>query len=137
MSARSTSPTSKGSNNNHTFALQNDAATYRDLLLFEERLKSNAANLQQRKAKYQLFLVNLVLVIVLLLAEVLFLSPDSSLLVIPYRYVAQRLLPQTYADRDVTLHSYIAQGLLFVSVTSLVLFFASGMYGEKIGYANK
>jgi hypothetical protein len=31
----------------------NDATTYRDLLLFEERLKSNAANLQHRKSRYQ------------------------------------------------------------------------------------
>jgi hypothetical protein len=27
--------------------------------------------------------------------------------------------------------------LLFVSVTTLVLFFASGMYSEKIAYANQ
>lgn len=30
-----------------------DAATYRDLLLFEERLKSNAAVLNRRKHRYQ------------------------------------------------------------------------------------
>jgi hypothetical protein len=32
---------------------QNDVATYRDLLLFEERLKTTAASLQRRKSRYQ------------------------------------------------------------------------------------
>jgi hypothetical protein len=35
------------------------------------------------------------------------------------------------------LHPYFASGLLFVGVTTLVLFFASGMYSEKIAYANQ
>lgn len=42
------SPSSKGS-----FAPPNDNTTYRDLLLFEERLKTNALNLQRRKSRYQ------------------------------------------------------------------------------------
>jgi len=48
MAPRSTPPLSKGS-----YHPPNDAATYRDLLLFEERLKTNAASLQGRKARYQ------------------------------------------------------------------------------------
>lgn len=49
-----------------------------------------------------------------------------------------RVLPDLYAeDTEVTVHPYFASGLLFVSVTTLVLFFASGMYSEKIGYANR
>jgi hypothetical protein len=36
-----------------TFYPPNDPATYRDLLMFEERLKSNAASLQRRKSRYQ------------------------------------------------------------------------------------
>jgi len=36
-----------------SFGPPNDSATYRDLLLFEERLKTNAANLQRRKSRYQ------------------------------------------------------------------------------------
>lgn len=32
---------------------QDDVATYRDLLLFEERLKMTAAALQRRKLRYQ------------------------------------------------------------------------------------
>ena len=47
MAPRSTPPP-KGS-----FYSQIDNATYRDLLLFEERLKTNAASLQKRKSRYQ------------------------------------------------------------------------------------
>ncbi|KAF9474847.1 hypothetical protein BDN70DRAFT_884406 [Pholiota conissans] len=123
------STSSKGS-----FGPSNDNATYRDLLLFEERLKTNAANLQRRKARYQLFLFQLLLVIAFLLLEVI-LPPQTSILSIPYRIVLQRVLPGS--DSKATLHPYIASGLLFVSVTTLALVFASGMYAEKIAYANK
>ncbi|PPQ86177.1 hypothetical protein CVT25_006920 [Psilocybe cyanescens] len=123
---------SKGS-----FGPPNDSATYRDLLLFEERLKTNAANLQRRKSRYQLFLFQLLAVIAFLLCEVV-LPPHISILSIPLRIILQRLLPEIYTpDTDVTVHPYFSSGLLFVSVTTLVLFFASGMYSEKIAYANK
>jgi len=117
-----------------SFCPPNDNATYKDLLLFEERLKINAASLQRRKSRYQLFLLQLLLVIAFLLSEVL-LSPSISLLAIPYKFILQRLFPPS--ESEITLHPYVASGLLFVSVTTLVLFFASGMYSEKIGYANK
>ena len=139
---------SKGS-----FSPPNDNATYKDLLLFEERLKINAASLQRRKSRYQrnvlysvglmrahlfaVFLLQLLLVIAFLLSEVL-LPPSSSLLAIPYKFILQRLLPDIYtSESEITLHPYVASGLLFVNVTTLVLFFASGMYSEKIAYANK
>jgi hypothetical protein len=35
----------------------NDVNTYRDLLLFEERLKTNAASLNRRKRRYECVLV--------------------------------------------------------------------------------
>lgn len=38
---------------NGAFYPASDAATYRDLLLFEERLKTNAASLNRRKHRYQ------------------------------------------------------------------------------------
>ena len=38
---------------------------------------------------------------------------------------------------EVHVHPYFTLGLLSVSVTTLVLFFASGMYSEKIAYANR
>ncbi|PCH37602.1 hypothetical protein WOLCODRAFT_110180 [Wolfiporia cocos MD-104 SS10] len=125
-----------------------DAATYRDLLLFEERLKTNAASLTRRKRRYQLFLAQLALVIVFLLCEVLL---HAQLLAIPYRAVLGRLYALRHGRgaagggdeglpewaRDAEVHPYVASGLLFVAVTTLVLFFASGMYSEKIGYANR
>jgi hypothetical protein len=136
----------------------NDAATYRDLLLFEERLKTNAASLQGRKGRYQcmyqfrtlslvamfetfffsVFLLQLLLLIAFLLSEVLL---QTTFLAIPYRFVLHQALPEIYGEKEkleaVRLHPYFASGLLFVSVTTLVLFFASGMYSEKIAYANQ
>ncbi|KAF9267566.1 hypothetical protein L218DRAFT_895027 [Marasmius fiardii PR-910] len=129
MPPRSTPPPTKSSNN--------EPSVYRDLLLFEERLKSTAASLQKRKSRYQLFLLQLLIIIAFLLWEVL-MPPQSSILAIPYNALLQRCLPDFYRpDRLVTLHPYFTSGLLFVSVTTLVLFFASGMYSEKIAYANK
>lgn len=78
------------------------------------------------------FLIQLLIVIGLLLSEVLL---KTTFLAIPFKYV----LPETYGGDVVVaeIHSYVASGLLFVSVTTLVLFFASGMYTERIAYANK
>ncbi|KAJ7103780.1 hypothetical protein C8R44DRAFT_808148 [Mycena epipterygia] len=116
---------------------QNDVATYRDLLLFEERLKTTAASLQRRKSRYQLFLFQLLLIIVFLLAEVL-LPPHISLIAIPCKLALRRVLPDIYTeDTEVHIHPYFSSGLLFVSVTTLALFFASGTYSDKISYANK
>jgi Spo7-like protein len=81
------------------------------------------------------FLIQLIVTIIFLLGEVLL---QTSLLVVPYRFILQRALPDIYTpDVDIILHPYVASGLLFVGVTTLVLFFASGMYSEKIGYANR
>lgn len=83
----------------------------------------------------QVFLAQLLLAIGFLLSEVLL---QTSFLTIPYKFVLQRALPDIYTDDSkVELHPYFASGLLFVSVTTLVLFFASGMYSEKIAYANQ
>ncbi|KAI0294919.1 hypothetical protein BC826DRAFT_1009363 [Russula brevipes] len=118
-----------------SFFPPNDQATYRDLLLFEERLKTNALILNRRKSRYQFFLVQLIFAIIFLLCEVLL---DTSFLSVPYQYLLRRALPSVYGpDVDVRLHSYVASGLLFVSVTTLLLFFATGLYSEKIGYANR
>ncbi|KAI0633941.1 hypothetical protein C8Q77DRAFT_1217309 [Trametes polyzona] len=137
MPPRPAPPTPSGS-----FYPPNDAATYRDLLLFEERLKTNAASLHRRKRRYQLFLFQLLVIIAFLLCEVLL---QTNFLGVPYTWLLRRALPELYpASRHgggdaeiVRVHPYFASGLLFVAVTTLVLFFASGMYSEKIGYANK
>jgi Spo7-like protein len=138
-----------------SFFPPNDPATYRDLLLFEERLKTNALILNRRKSRYQcmsylhlpfselflhitsrlVFLVQLIFAIIFLLCEVLLHTPFLS---VPYQYLLRRAFPNIYgSDVEVRLHPYVASGLLFVSVTTLLLFFATGLYSEKIGYANR
>ncbi|KAI9444748.1 hypothetical protein H4582DRAFT_1911016 [Lactarius indigo] len=118
-----------------SFFPPNDQATYRDLLLFEERLKTNALTLNRRKSRYQFFLVQLIIAIIFLLCEVLL---DTSFLSVPYQYFLRRTLPSVYRpESEVHLPPYVASGLLFVSVTTLLLFFATGLYSEKIGYANR
>ncbi|KAJ7594108.1 hypothetical protein C8J56DRAFT_820476 [Mycena floridula] len=120
-----------------SFYPPNDPSTYRDLLLFEERLKSTAASLQSRKSRYQLFLIQLLLFIAFFLTEVI-LPPHASLLAIPCKLVLTFVLPNIYTpETELRLHPYIGSGLLLIGVTTLALFFASGMYTEKIAYANK
>ncbi|KAG7451502.1 uncharacterized protein BT62DRAFT_991041 [Guyanagaster necrorhizus] len=117
----------------------NDSATYRDLLLFEERLKSNAASLQARKSRYQLFLLQLLLSTLFLLIEIV-LPPESSLLLNPYRAIHASLFssrPDFRPPVEIPFYPYLPTTLLLISLTTLVLFFASGMYSEKIAYANK
>lgn len=141
------------------FAPPSDPATYSDLLLFENRLKGNALSLNRRKSRYQcafpfdvrlfsiyrqisltcplVFLAQLILVICFLLSEVLL---QTSFLIIPYKLVLCYVFPEVYpstADVDAQLHPYFTSGLLFVAVTTLVLFLATGVYAEKIGYANR
>jgi hypothetical protein len=82
------------------------------------------------------FLLHLLVVIAFLLTEVI-LPQESSLLSIPCKFAIQKILPDSYHRTEFAIHPYITTGLLFISVTTLVLFFASGMYSEKIGYANK
>ncbi|UZJ54256.1 hypothetical protein CBS101457_003576 [Exobasidium rhododendri] len=90
-----------------------DSQTYRDLLIFEERLKQNAARLVKRKKKYQTFLV-LLCATISFFAYTVFLDP-------------QEWQP---------LH-YLNVSILLVTGTMLFLFFASGMYAERITAANK
>lgn len=57
---------------------------------------------------------------------------------IPYKLALRKAFPDTYGEEvHVHLHPFIAKGLLLVTVTTLALFFASGLYSEKIGYANR
>ena len=79
--------------------------------------------------------MQLLIIILFLLSEVLL---QTQFLFYPYRLVLRRVLPDVHTDDvDAVLHMYFASGLLFVSLTTLVLFFASGTYSEKIGYANR
>ncbi|EPT01201.1 hypothetical protein FOMPIDRAFT_1120828 [Fomitopsis schrenkii] len=131
MPPRSSSSRSGG----RGFQPAHDAATYRDLLLFENRLKTNVLSLNRRKHRYQLFLAQLLIIIAFLSSEVLL---QTNLLSIPYMLLLRNVLPEVYGEvRDVSISPYFTTGLLLVSVMTLVLFFASGMYSEKIGYANR
>lgn len=136
-----------------SFHPPNDVATYRDLLLFEERLKTNAANLRRRKSRYQcmrkltlsfytacssslmtscaVFLAQLLLVIAILLSDVLL---YTSFLAFPLNLLLSHIWPDY---PPIIAHPYVPSALLFISVTTLVLFYASGVYAEKIGYANR
>jgi len=130
MAARRTPPPQKGA-----FYPTSDVATHRDLLRFEERLKTNAAILKRRKSRYQVFLVQLLAAICFLLSETFL---QTSFMALSYKFVLRKSLPHAYSeDFDVQLHPYFAKGLLLVAVTTLILFFASGLYEEKIGYANR
>ncbi|KAF9781179.1 hypothetical protein BJ322DRAFT_1101241 [Thelephora terrestris] len=134
MPPRSTPPTMipKGS-----FHPPRDTATYSDLLMFEERLKSNASVLKRRKRRYQLFLFQLLALISFLVCEVCL---QLNLLDIPFHFLLFRMFPTLYSPEDMAdihVHPYLTLGLLSVSVTTLVLFFASGLYSEKIAYANR
>jgi hypothetical protein len=84
---------------------------------------------------HTVFLAQLIIAIIFLLCEVLL---NTSFLAVPYQYFLRRALPSVYGpDAEVHLPTYVASGLLFVFVTTLLLFFATGLYSEKIGYANR
>ena len=79
-----------------------------------------------------------------LLALILFLAGEVflqlNLLDIPFHFALRRTFPTLYSPEeiaDVHVHQYLTLGLLSVFVTTLVLFFASGTYSEKIAYANR
>jgi hypothetical protein len=81
------------------------------------------------------FLFHLLIAIAFLLSEVLL---QTSFLDIPYTNLIRKVLPDVYGGvENLKPHPYFASGLLFVLVTALLLFFASGMYAEKIAYANR
>ncbi|KAF9359919.1 hypothetical protein BGX34_008065 [Mortierella sp. NVP85] len=94
-------------------ALQASSVRYRDLMMFEERLKQNMIRLKKRQQKYEAFLGSLVVVIAYC-AFATFYHPS-----------------QTYYVH--LLHKFF----LLLSATTLFLFFATGMYSEKLGVSSK
>ncbi|KAH7105932.1 hypothetical protein BKA62DRAFT_688402, partial [Auriculariales sp. MPI-PUGE-AT-0066] len=102
-----------------------DAQTYRDLLWFEERLKTNAARLKRTKARYQVFLGMLIFVITVLASEML----------LDLDFMLGDLVVRRWGWLPA--FPYFEYMLLFVAVTTLVLFIMTGGYREKIAYANK
>ncbi|CEH13975.1 UNCHARACTERIZED [Ceraceosorus bombacis] len=92
-----------------------DNAVFRDLLIFEERLKQNAARLVKRRRKYVVLLTSFIVGVVILSYRIFVLTPPVK----PYGL----------------LH-YLQLGALLLGGTTIFLFFASGMYSERIGAAN-
>ncbi|KAG0742027.1 hypothetical protein G6F57_009696 [Rhizopus arrhizus] len=88
-------------------------ATYRDLVIFEERLKGNMTRLLKRKRKYEALLVGLFVFLAYFFYAV-FIDPSKIF----------------------TVHLTNTIALLTVA-GGLVFFYRSGMYSEKIVYAQK
>ncbi|ORE05772.1 hypothetical protein BCV72DRAFT_256645 [Rhizopus microsporus var. microsporus] len=88
-------------------------ATYRDLVIFEERLKGNMTRLLKRKRKYEALLVALFIFLAYFFYAV-FIDPSKIF----------------------TVHLINTIALLTVA-GGLVFFYRSGMYSEKIIYAQK
>lgn len=83
------------------------------------------------------FLFQLLALILFLVCEVFL---QLNLLDIPFHLLLRRTFPTLYSPEEtanIHVHPYLTLGLLSVSVTTLVLFFVSGMYSEKIAYANR
>jgi hypothetical protein len=83
------------------------------------------------------FLFQLLALISFLVCEVCL---QLNLLDIPFHFLLFRMFPTLYSPEEMAhihVHPYLTLGLLSVSVTTLVLFFASGLYSEKIAYANR
>ncbi|KAF8307889.1 hypothetical protein DL93DRAFT_2159338 [Clavulina sp. PMI_390] len=110
-----------------------DAATYRDLLLFEERLKTNAARLRRRKRKYQFLLIQLVVTIVILACDAIL---STNVILWPLNQLI-RHIPYYAPQSDIIVPPYMIQSAFCIAVITLFLFYASGLYAEKIGYANR
>ena len=82
------------------------------------------------------FLTQLVAVIIFLATEV---SLETHMLDMPCNYALQKAFPEGFASghHTIELHPFVAKVLLLVAITTLLLFFASGLYEEKIAYANR
>ncbi|KAG8933335.1 hypothetical protein FRC01_009821 [Tulasnella sp. 417] len=126
--------TSRSSTPKLSYTPVNDAATHRDLLLFEERLKTNAAMLKRRKTRYQIFLLQLCAVIIIATCDFIL---DTYVLISPINAAFARVKPPYGPISPIRPHPYFAPGILLIAATTLFLFFSNGLYSEKIGYANK
>ncbi|KAI8637998.1 Spo7-like protein-domain-containing protein [Parasitella parasitica] len=102
-------PQPRPSNSNSS----NNTATYRDLVIFEERLRGNMTRLLKRKRKYETLLVGL------------FMS-------LAYFFYA------VFIDPSKVFMFHLLNTIALLSVAGgLVFFYRSGMYSEKIVFAQK
>lgn len=88
-------------------------ATYRDLVIFEERLKGNMTRLLKRKRKYEALLVGL-------------------FIFLGYFFYA------VFIDPSKIFTNHLINTIALLTIAGgLVFFYRSGMYSEKILYAQK
>ena len=81
---------------------------------------------------YQVLLAHLIFCIVVLASDALF---STSLVTLPINWVLQGLLVDH--DPHIVMSPYVTQSAFLIALTTLVLFYASGLYAEKISYANR
>ncbi|RSH82195.1 hypothetical protein EHS25_006128 [Saitozyma podzolica] len=106
-----------------------DTSTYRDLLLFEERLKMNAEMLRRRRRRY-----STPRTVALCSPLAVRRSQPSLPLVLCPRHGRHGTPTRPGAPQTLLLLRAL-QGSLAVVLITLALFFASGMYEEKVRYA--
>ncbi|RIB27647.1 Spo7-like protein [Gigaspora rosea] len=93
--------------------LPNNHQRYKDLLIFEERLKQNLHQLQRRSYKYEAFLGSICLSLPILLYAVFVYKSDNP----------------TF--------QFFSKLLLFVAIITLALFFMKNIYSEKVRVASR
>jgi hypothetical protein len=79
-------------------------------------------------------LVNLVVTIFVLASDI-FLSTNLTLR--PLNQLIRSLPILGTTHEDIIPPLYVTQSAFLIAVTTLLLFYASGLYAEKIGYANR
>ncbi|PKK70439.1 hypothetical protein RhiirC2_746422 [Rhizophagus irregularis] len=91
----------------------NNHQRYKDLLVFEERLKQNLHQLQRRSYKYEAFLGLNCLLLPILIYAVFF-----------------------YESKNPTFQ-FFSKLFLFIAVTTLLMFFMKNIYAEKVRVATR
>ncbi|POV94016.1 hypothetical protein PSTT_17070, partial [Puccinia striiformis] len=131
-----------------------DRDTFKDLLVFEERLKQNAERLQRQRIKYEGWRSSHLNITKKTMSSMQklkhqpmddfhflssFLWNDECLAFLVTIIAASVLLAyKTFiAISPYKLIHYLYVALFLVSITTLILFFATGMYTDQIAYAYK
>lgn len=101
------------SNSSSTIPPSNNHQRFKDLLIFEERLKQNLHQLQRRSYKYEAFLGLICLSLPILIYAVF-----------------------VYENKHPTFQ-FFCKLMLFIAATILVMFFMKNIYAEKVRVATR